>query len=61
MDDPEHRLMRAVALDWFRPKALKAMRERIDQLARIHVDKLRDAGGECDFVQEVAVNFPLFV
>ncbi|NDZ97479.1 cytochrome P450 [Streptomyces sp. SID6673] len=61
MDDPEHRVMRAVALDWFRPKALKAMKERIDELARIHVDKLRDAGGECDFVQEVAVNFPLFV
>ncbi|GAA3720728.1 cytochrome P450 [Gordonia hankookensis] len=61
MDDPEHRVMRAVALDWFRPKALKAMKERIDELARIHVDKLRDAGRECDFVQEVAVNFPLFV
>ncbi|WAC57106.1 cytochrome P450 [Gordonia sp. SL306] len=61
MDDPEHRVMRAVALDWFRPKALKAMKERIDELARIHVEKLRDAGGECDFVQEVAVNFPLFV
>ncbi|MFW0783361.1 cytochrome P450 [Gordonia sp. CPCC 206044] len=61
MDDPEHRVMRAVALNWFRPRALKAMRSRIDELARIYVDKLAAAGGECDFVQEVAVNFPLYV
>lgn len=61
MDDPEHRLMRAVAADWFTPKALRAMKVRVDELARVYVDKLRDTGGECDFVQEVAVNYPLYV
>ncbi|MEE3849638.1 cytochrome P450 [Gordonia sp. LSe1-13] len=61
MDDPEHKKMRAVALNWFRPKTLKTMHSRIDDLARIYVDKLASAGGECDFVQEVAVNFPLYV
>jgi cytochrome P450 len=61
MDDPQHRSVRAIGADWFRPKAMRALKIRIDELARIFVDKMRDAGGECDFVQEVAVNYPLFV
>ncbi len=61
MDDPQHRKVRAIGADWFRPKAMRALRTRIDQLAKLYVDKMRDVGGECDFVQEVAVNYPLFV
>ncbi|MDV3127038.1 cytochrome P450 [Mycobacterium sp. 21AC1] len=61
MDDPQHRVMRAVGADWFRPKAMRALKIRVDELARIHVDKMLAAGGECDFVQEVAVNYPLYV
>ncbi|MEV5652005.1 cytochrome P450 [Nocardia sp. NPDC052254] len=61
MDDPQHRVVRAIGADWFSPKAMKAMGERIEQLAKRYVDQMRDAGGECDFVQEVAVNFPLYV
>lgn len=61
MDDPEHRVMRAIGADWFRPKAMRALKVRVDELAKIHVDKLLEAGGECDFVQEVAVNYPLYV
>ena len=61
MDDPQHRKVRAIGTDWLRPKAMRALKVRVDELAKIHVDKLRDAGGECDFVQEVAVNYPLFV
>lgn len=61
MDDPEHRVMRAIGADWFRPKAMRALKVRVDELAKIHVDKMLTAGGECDFVQEVAVNYPLYV
>ncbi|MGX1809204.1 cytochrome P450 [Nocardia sp. NPDC055321] len=61
MDDPQHRVVRAIAADWFSPKAMKAMGDRIDQLATAHIDRMRDFGGECDFVSEVAVNFPLYV
>jgi cytochrome P450 len=61
MDDPQHRIARAIGVDWFRPKAMRALKRRIDELAKVYVDKLRDASGECDFVQEVAVNYPLFV
>jgi cytochrome P450 len=53
--------VRAIGADWFRPKAMRALKVRVDELAKIFVDKMLETGGECDFVQEVAVNFPLFV
>ncbi|BBU24202.1 cytochrome P450 [Mycobacterium xenopi] len=61
MDDPQHRVVRAIGADWFRPKAMRALKVRVDELAKIYVDKMMAADGECDFVQEVAVNYPLYV
>ncbi|MFZ0831586.1 MAG: cytochrome P450 [Mycobacterium sp.] len=61
MDDPQHRAVRAIGADWFRPKAMRALKVRIDELAKIYVDKMAELGGECDFVQEIAVNYPLYV
>jgi cytochrome P450 len=61
MDDPQHRVVRAIGGDWFRPKAMRAMKVRVDELATRYVDHMAAVGPECDFVQEVAVNFPLFV
>jgi cytochrome P450 len=64
MDDPQHRVVRAIGADWFRPKAMRALKVRVDELAKIYVEKMVAAGGdvsECDFVQEVAVNYPLYV
>jgi cytochrome P450 len=61
MDDPRHRVMRAIGADWFRPKAMRALKVRVDELAKIYVDKMSDIGPECDFVTDVAMNFPLYV
>lgn len=61
MDDPQHRDVRAIGADWFRPKAMRALKVRVDELAKIYVDKMAAVGPECDFVQEVAVNLPLYV
>ncbi|MFV0494720.1 cytochrome P450 [Mycobacterium sp.] len=61
MDDPQHRLARAIGADWFRPKAMRALKVRIDELAKSYVDKLAAVGPECDFVTEVATNYPLYV
>jgi cytochrome P450 len=61
MDDPRHRVVRAIGADWFRPKAMRELKVRVDELARIHVDKMVATGPECDFVQEIAVNYPLYV
>jgi cytochrome P450 len=61
LDDPQHRVVRAIGADWFRPKAMRALKVRVDELAKIYVDKMLAVGPECDFVQEVAVNYPLYV
>lgn len=60
LDDPRHRLMRAIGADWFRPKAMRAMNQRIDVLAKRYVDEMLSRE-RCDFVQDVAVHFPLYV
>jgi cytochrome P450 len=61
MDDPHHRKVRAIGADWFRPKAMRDLKVQVDKLAKRYVDRLRDVGPECDFVTEIAVNFPLYV
>ncbi|HEU4360015.1 MAG TPA: cytochrome P450, partial [Mycobacterium sp.] len=61
MDDPLHHKMRTIVSDWFRPKAMRAMKTRIDELANRYVDTMLQIGPECDFVQEIALNYPLYV
>jgi cytochrome P450 len=61
MDDPQHRDFRAIGADWFRPKAMRALKNRADELAKRFVDKMAADGPECDFVQQVAVNYPLYM
>ncbi|MGB8502997.1 cytochrome P450 [Mycobacterium sp.] len=61
MDDPHHRDVRAIGADWFRPKAMRDLKVNVDELAKITVDKMRDIGPECDFVTDVAMNYPLYV
>ena len=61
MDDPQHRVVRAIGADWFRPKAMRALKLRVDELAKRFVDNMMQSGDQCDFVQEVAVNYPLYV
>lgn len=61
MDDPEHRVVRAIGADWFRPRAMRAMEERVTELARQYVDRMAGYDGECDFATQVAVHYPLYV
>lgn len=61
MDDPHHRDVRQIGADWFRPKAMRDLKVRVDELAKITVDKMSDIGPECDFVTDIAMNFPLYV
>lgn len=61
MDDPHHRKVRIIGADWFRPKAMRDLKVRVDELAKRYVDRMRDIGPECDFVTEIAVHFPLYV
>ncbi|WP_179467187.1 cytochrome P450 [Mycolicibacterium vinylchloridicum] len=61
MDDPHHRDMRKIGADWFRPKAMRDLKARCDELAKIYVDQMAERGPELDFSQEIAVNYPLYV
>lgn len=61
MDDPDHKAYRALAQPWFLGSNLKRLAGRIDELAREYVDRLAAFGGECDFVKDVAVWYPLRV
>ena len=61
MDDPDHRVVRAIGADWFRPRAMRMLEARVRELAREHVDRMASLGGECDFAADIAVHYPLYV
>ena len=61
MDAAEHRLFRGLTQAWFMPKQLKALEASITALAGEFVEQLRRHGGECDFMSDVAVWYPLRV
>jgi cytochrome P450 len=61
MDDPDHRAFRAVASSWFLPGRIRTLEDRVRELAVRYIEHMAELGGECDFVQEVAVGFPLHV
>src|SRR5713226_7717104 len=59
MNEPDHMKYRMLTQAWFVPKNLRQIEERLRKLARTYVDKLAATGGECDFVSEIAVHYPL--
>lgn len=61
LDGTEHRDHRQVANDWFKPAAVRHRQPRIDALAELFVQRLRDLGGECDFAKDIAQPFTLRV
>ena len=61
MDDPDHRVFRAITQAWFMPPSLQKLDGQIAALAREYVDRMAALGGSCDFVREVAVWYPLRV
>ena len=61
MDDPDHRMFRAMTADWFLPKSLARLDDRMAELSKRFVDRMEDLGGECGFCTDVAVHYPLHV
>ena len=61
MDDPEHRLHRNLASDWFLPKNVARLEARMEELSKRAMKQLEDFGGECDFASDVAMQYPLYV
>jgi cytochrome P450 len=62
LDDPEHRKLRQITNAWFQPGAVKARLDaRVREIAREHVELMRACGETLDFVNEVALFYPLRV
>ncbi|MGE0625552.1 MAG: cytochrome P450 [Pseudomonadales bacterium] len=61
MDDPDHSRYRALTQGWFMGTNLRKLQGKVDELAAMYVDRLGELGGECDFVKDVAIWYPLRV
>lgn len=62
LDDPEHRKLRQVTNAWFQPGAVRAnLESRVRTIAAEHVELMRAKGETLDFVNEVALFYPLRV
>jgi cytochrome P450 len=61
MDAPDHPKYRALTQSWFLPQNIKSLDERIRRIARASIEKMLATDGQCDFVTEVAMGFPLHV
>ena len=61
MDDPDHMKYRKLTQGWFMGSNLRKLQANIDALAVKYVDRMAELGGECDFVKDVAVWYPLRV
>jgi cytochrome P450 len=58
IDGERHRRVRAVGVEWFRPRAMRALKSRVDHLAKRYVDHMARLGPQCDFAVEVATGYP---
>ncbi|MFM8825876.1 MAG: cytochrome P450, partial [Actinomycetota bacterium] len=61
VDDPEHRELRGVTSEWFLPKNMARLDDRLAGLAVQYVDKMASLGGQCDFATDIAMHYPLNV
>lgn len=61
MDAAEHQAYRGLTNAWFQPGNIKHLEGRIRELARAAADRMAASGGRCDFVNEIALHYPLLV
>ena len=61
MDAPDHPKYRALTQGWFMPANLGKFEARVREIARATVQRMLDKGGACDFVEDVALGYPLHV
>jgi cytochrome P450 len=61
LDGTKHRDHRQVANDWFKPAMVKNRQPRIDELADLFIERMRELGGRCDFAKDIAQPYTLRV
>lgn len=61
LDGHEHRSHRQVTNNWFKPAAVKHRQPRIDEIADLFVERMREMDGTCDFALDIAQPYTLRV
>ena len=61
IDAPDHSKLRALTQLWFMPANLRNMEARIRTLAKATVERMLAGSRHCDFVNDVALHYPLRV
>ena len=61
LDAPLHPKLRRLTQDWFMPKNLRTIEQRVRAIAEATVERLLEAGGEGDFTKLVSSPYPLHV
>ncbi|MCC5885234.1 MAG: cytochrome P450 [Gammaproteobacteria bacterium] len=61
MDDPDHMKYRLLTAPFFTRQKLEQMKPEVERLAKMYVDRMAQFDGECDFVKDVAIWYPLRV
>ncbi len=61
LDGTKHRDHRNVTNDWFKPAVVNNRQPRIDELADLFIERMRELGGRCDFAKDIAQPYTLRV
>lgn len=61
MDAPDHPKYRRITQAWMMPQRLQGLETRIRAIARASVEHMASHAGQCDFVRDVALHYPLRV
>lgn len=61
MDNPDHGNYRRLTQGYFAPQSLRALEDRVREIARGFVDRMAAHGERCDFARDVAFLYPLHV
>ena len=61
MDRPKHLKLRKVTREWFLPRSIQKLDAEIKELCKEYVDLMEEMGGECDFVKDITLLYPLRV
>ena len=59
MDRPKHLKLRKVTREWFLPRSIEKLDAEVKAMCTEYVDKMEEMGGECDFVKDITLLYPL--
>jgi cytochrome P450 len=59
MDRPKHLKLRRVTKEWFLPRSIAKLDVEVQAMCKEYVDKMQEMGGECDFVKDITLLYPL--